>query len=169
MSKEKLFQEIIAEMAKDGNIKPSEYAILLEKGKSLGIGQSTLDLLIKMELAGQESIRLDKERFIQGDASAEFKTEYTFKSAITRGGSILTPDIITVSQYKVSYKKRNKNFINVDTICIPISKISSVEIDSSILGTKLIIKSFGAGKIEANKFTKSDSLKIKKLILERQK
>ena len=65
-------------------------------------------------------------------------------------------------------KKRNKYLINVDSISIPISKISSVELDSSLWGTDIIIKSVGAGEIIGKKFTKSDAKEIRRLIQEKQ-
>jgi len=40
MSKEKIFKELITVMAKVGNISPSEYEILLEKGKDLGFDKA---------------------------------------------------------------------------------------------------------------------------------
>lgn len=92
---------------------------------------------------------------------------HTFKSSIIRGGSILTPDIIIIEDDAVVYKKRNKYLINVDTITIPISKITSVELDTSLWGTDIIIKTQGMGKIVAKNFSKSDAKKIRNLILER--
>ncbi|MDD2413302.1 MAG: hypothetical protein PHR79_10370, partial [Bacteroidales bacterium] len=162
MSKEKIFKELIASMAEDDEISPSEYAILIEKGKDLGLEQRTVDLLIKLELAETSSHRFkdDKENdFVEPDQVEE----YVFKSAITRGGSILIPDRIVISDNTVTYKKRNKHLINVDSISIPISKISSVELDTSIWVTDIIIKSFGASEIVGRKFTKSEAKEIKRL------
>jgi len=51
MSKEKIFKELIAVIAKDGDVSSSEYSILLEKGKDLGFDKSTVDLLIKLEFS----------------------------------------------------------------------------------------------------------------------
>lgn len=101
------------------------------------------------------------------DSYAADEEEHTFRSAITRGGSVLTPDIITIAQNKVIYKKRNSYLINVDTISIPISKISSVELDTSLWGSDIIIQSYGGIQIIGKKFTKWDAQKIKSLILER--
>lgn len=36
MSRERVFKDLIAAMAKDGEISSSEYAMLIEKGKDLG-------------------------------------------------------------------------------------------------------------------------------------
>jgi len=168
MSKEKIFKELIAEMAKNGKVSSSGYEILLEKGKDLGFEKYTVDLLIKLELA--ESSECSFEDKNSNDISEHVANgEHIFKSAITRGGDVLTPDIIIVNENAVTYKKRNKYLINVDSITIPISKISSIEIDSGLWGTDIIIKSYGEGVIVGKKFTKSDAKEIKRLIQERQK
>jgi len=167
MSKEKIFKELIAEMAKDGEINSSEYTILLEKGNELGFDKNTVDLLIKLELADFAAENYCENNEHSPEAIEEGK--YKFTSAITRGGSVLTPDIIIVDNDSVTYKKRNKYLINVDTITVPISKISSVELDTSLWGTDIIIKTFGAGEIIGKKFTKSDAKEIRSLIQERQR
>ncbi|OFX24701.1 MAG: hypothetical protein A2033_09765 [Bacteroidetes bacterium GWA2_31_9] len=167
MSKESIFNELITEMAKDGEVSSSAYEILLEKGKDLGFDKNTVDLLIKLELAESSERSFDDEK--GNDVTEQIEDgEHIFKSAITRGGSVLTPDVIIVNDNAVTYKKRNKYLINVDSISILISKISSVELDSSLWGTDIIIKSVGAGEIIGKKFTKSDAKEIKRLIQERQ-
>jgi len=168
MSKEKLFKELIANMAEDGEITSSEYEILLEKGKDLGFDKKTVDLLIEMELSefSENSYSNDSE---SEENEIDDNETFTFKSAITRGGGILTPDIIIIDNDSVTYKKRNKYLINVDSITVLISKISSVELDTSLWGTDIIIKTFGAGEIIGTKFTKSDAKQIRKLIHERQR
>lgn len=168
MSKEKIFKELIAAMAKEGSVSASGYEILLEKGKDLGFDKNTVDLLIKLELAEPSARNYDhtKDTPAEEPAGAE---EHIFKSAITRGGSILTPDILIVSDTTVTYKKRNKYLINIDSITVPISRISSVELDTGLLGTDIIIKTYGTGEILCHKFTKSDAREIRKLIQERQK
>lgn len=168
MSKEKLFKELIANMAEDGEITSSEYEILLEKGKDLGFDKKTVDLLIEMELSDFSENSYSDNSESEENEIYENET-FTFKSAITRGGGILTPDIIIIDNDSVTYKKRNKYLINVDSISVPISKISSVELDTSLWGTDIIIKTFGAGEIIGNKFTKSDAKQIRKLIQERQR
>jgi len=167
MSKEKLFKELIAEMVKNGEITSSKYEILIETGKDLDFDSDTVDLLIKLELA-----KLSDRNFENNDSEDTSergdKDEFIFKSAITRGGRILTPDIIIIDNDSITYKRRNKYLINVDSISVSISKISSVELDTSLLGTDIIIKTFGAGEIIGKKFSKSDAKKIRKLIQERQ-
>ncbi len=87
-----------------------------------------------------------------------------FKSAVTRGGNIVLPEIITVTEQEVTWKKRNKILISSDSISIPITSISSVEIDTNIVGTTIKIKSNGQGEILGSNFTASDAKEIKRLI-----
>jgi len=168
MSKEKIFKELISEMKKNGDVSSTGYEILLEKGEDLGFDKNTVDLLIKLELADSSERSFDDEK--NNDIAEDVVDgEHIFKSAITRGGAVLTPDIIIINENTVTYKKRNKYLINVDSITIPISKISSIEIDSGLWGTDVIIKSYGEGEIVGKKFIKSDAKEIKRLIQERQK
>ncbi len=169
MSRERIFKELISEMAKDGDISPSEYSILLEKAKDLGISKNSLDLLIKLELESPANESFSVRPQAQTPSySSPLNQTFRFKSAITRGGGILTPDIIEIDSQTLTYKKRNKYLINVDSTTIPISKISSIELDTSLWGTDIIIKTYGAGVIKASKFTKSDALQIKKIIQQKQ-
>ncbi len=168
MSKESIFKELIVEMTKDGKISSSEYSILLEKGKDLGFNKNSIDLLIKLELA-EFSGNNYAENIGPETIENEGNGTYTFKSAITRGGRILTPDIIIIDSDSVSYKRRNKYLINVDSISVQISKISSIELDTSLLGTDIVIKTFGGAEIIGKKFSKSDAKEIRRLIQERQR
>lgn len=87
-----------------------------------------------------------------------------FKSAITRGGNAILPEFINVTDSEVAWKRRNKTLISSDSISIPIQAISSVEIDTSLIGTTIRIKSKGKGEILATDFTASDAKAIKRLI-----
>jgi hypothetical protein len=139
LSKEKIFKELIVKMAKEGDISSSEYAILLENGKDLGFDKSTVELLIKLEISDFSEDNYNEN--IESDlGETEDDGQYKFKSAITRGGGVLTPVIIVIDNESVTYKKRNKYLINVDSITIPITKISSVELDTSLWGTDIIKK-----------------------------
>lgn len=169
MSKEKLFKELISSMAKDGEVSPSEYELLIEKGNDLGFDRETIDLLIKMELEepSTDSYQNESDSGVDEDETEE-SGRFTFKSSFVRGGGILTPDVIIIDDDTVTYRKRNKYLINVDTVTVSISKISSVELNTSLLGTDIIIKTFGAGEIVGENFTKSDAKEIRRLIQERQ-
>lgn len=173
MSKEKIFQKLISQMTKDGEVSPAQYELLVEAAKDMGIDSESVDLLIKLKLSNpggrtyNSSVVPEKSKPLE-KSKPHTNVEHVFKSAITRGGSVLTPDAIVITNESVTYKKRNKYLINVDSLTIPIANISSVELDTSILGTDIIITSYGKGKIVCRKFTKSDAKKIRDLIQERQ-
>jgi hypothetical protein len=171
MSKINIFKDLITELNSSGELSPEHYELLLLQGKDLGLSKNAVDLMIEMNKK-TNSNQSENSNTINNPVSIENRNKsdeiFEFKSAITRGGNILTPDILIISSKTVTYKKRNKYLINVDTMSIPISKISSVSIDTSVLGTDIVIKSFGSGNIVVKKFTKTDALTIKKLIEERQ-
>jgi hypothetical protein len=87
-----------------------------------------------------------------------------FTAAITRGASPINPDTIEITDRFVVYKKRKIYLIGYDIISIPFSKISSLEINSSIIGSDITIKSFGEGTITAHSFTIQDAKEIRRLI-----
>lgn len=90
MSKEKIYKDLIAIMTKGGKISSSEYAILLEKGNDLGLDKATIDLLIKLELSDFSGDNYSDEAKVNNEMGEE-DNEYTFKSAITRGGYNIFP------------------------------------------------------------------------------
>ncbi|MFN8295484.1 MAG: hypothetical protein U0T69_04775 [Chitinophagales bacterium] len=91
-----------------------------------------------------------------------------FKNALSRGGNAILPETIIVTDSDVTWKKRNKTLISSDSISISISAISSVEIDTSIVGTTIRIKSNGQGEIIGSNFTATDAKDIKRLISQSQ-
>ena len=88
----------------------------------------------------------------------------TYSSSLLRGGNILTPDTVKLTNNAVVYKKRNKFLIGYDSITLPISKIASVEIVTGIISAEIVIKSFGSGEIRASNFSNSDAKEIKNYI-----
>jgi hypothetical protein len=156
------FKKLIVHFNKDGSISEQEYDILYAMGKELSIDKEAVDIIIKIQL-GATKEKNELNTITEKPEKKEFSV-HEFKSAITRGGSILTPDKIIIDQHTVTYEKRNKYLINVDTVSIPIQQISTVIIDTSILGTTIKIYSFGSGKIIVNKFTKVDAMSIKRII-----
>lgn len=89
---------------------------------------------------------------------------YKFKSAITRGGGILTPDVIEITKRSVTYLKRNKILIGKDSTSIPIKQVSSVSIDTTLLGTHISIVGRGKSQINCRNFAKRDAKEIKRVI-----
>lgn len=91
-----------------------------------------------------------------------------FKQSITRFGSILRPDSITITDTMFIWGKRDKNLISKDSKSFELHKITSVEIDSSLWGTDMIIRTLAGDKLKVEKFTLADAEEIKSLIEERQ-
>lgn len=170
MAKEQIFKDLLKVLVQGGPLNDAQYNILLEKGAEIGFNKQAVDLLIQLEQhdTGKQPTVQPAQIYSPEKPIAD-NNEYEFKSAVTRGGAVLTPDTIVVTADKVIYRKRNKFLINKDSITIPISRVSSVELDTSILGTDITIKSYGQGVITGSKFTKADALEIQRLIYERQK
>ncbi len=87
-----------------------------------------------------------------------------FKAAITRGANPINPDTIEITDRFAIFKKRRIYLIGYNSIMIPFSKISSVEINTGFIGTKIIIHSFGEDTITAHRFALKDAKQIKRLI-----
>jgi hypothetical protein len=87
-----------------------------------------------------------------------------FKGSIMRGASPINPDTIEITDRFVVFKKRKIYLIGYDSIMIPFSKISSVEISTGIIGTDITITSFGEETITAHRFSLNDAKEIKRLI-----
>ena len=161
MQKIGLYKQLISDFALDGEISNAEEYILLEKGKELGFSEQSINTMIQLELSNDNStsrINLNEHREL---ISSKI---YKFKSAITRLGPLLTPHIIEIIGTNLIYKKRNKYLINVDVTTIPISRIASIRIDTSLLGTDVIIESTGSDTIIAENFTKSDAKALQALV-----
>jgi len=90
-----------------------------------------------------------------------------FKAAITRGAIPVIRDIIEITDRFLIYRKRKIYIIGFDKVVTPLSKISSVELDSHIIGTDITIHSFGTGTITAHQFTLADANEIKSIIEKR--
>jgi len=89
-----------------------------------------------------------------------------FIASFLRGASPINPDMIEVIEQFVIYKKRRIYLIGYDSISMPFSKISSIEINTDIIGTNIIIHGFGLGTIEGHRFSLNDAKEIRRLIEE---
>lgn len=177
MSQEEIFKNLIASMAADGEISASEYAILIAKGKDLGLSKEVVDMLIQLEMSEHsddeyEEPRADYDKVFS--SSSLFSSDYqefptvTFKSAITRGGNIIRPDVLIINNDSVTLRKRNTYLINCDTTTLPLQNISAVTLNTSLLGTDIIITSYGGEKIIGRKFSKSDAEQVRDIINQRR-
>jgi putative NADH-flavin reductase len=88
-----------------------------------------------------------------------------FKSDIKRFGSILTPHIINLCDDFLIYKKRHKNLITYEIITISYADISSVSIINSLIGTDIVIETYGGKNIKAKNFSLESANKINELIM----
>ncbi|MGP8216762.1 MAG: hypothetical protein ACLQQ4_14450 [Bacteroidia bacterium] len=94
--------------------------------------------------------------------SLSSKAEFT--SSVTRGGDVINPDKIIIDAGIVTWKKRSKILISGESVSIPIDKVSSVDLSTGVVGTDILISSYGNKSIHAKDFTKSDAQKIKNLL-----
>lgn len=96
---------------------------------------------------------------------AAINMNFEFSSSVTRGGNILTPEKIIISDLLITWKKRNKYLIGFDSISITRDKISSVEVQNKIWGADIIVTCNGLSKIMAKNFTVADVKKIKEILI----
>lgn len=79
-------------------------------------------------------------------------------------GNRMFPCLIQMDEYSVTYKI--PGLFNGKETTIPMSRISSVDIETPLIGfSTIIIETTGEGKIRANGFTKSEVKEIKGFIL----
>lgn len=90
--------------------------------------------------------------------------ERVFKTATTRSGNLLTPDVITVTDRFVYWEKRNTYLIGKESKTIPVDKISTIDIHNKGFGTDVTINSNGEGVIYVHDLTISDARELKGLI-----
>ncbi len=90
---------------------------------------------------------------------------FEFSSKILVGGSILTPDKLQLNQNMVTYQKRNKYLIGVDSVSLKYKDISSVRIDRKLINCNIIISGRGSREIVARNFYIGDAKRIKEIIL----
>ena len=89
-----------------------------------------------------------------------------FSSQWIRGGYWLTPYVIEITDTHVKFEKRTKWLVNKEESSIRLDKISCINIKPSIIGTDIIIESFGEGIITVKNFSLVDARRIKQIIEE---
>jgi hypothetical protein len=88
---------------------------------------------------------------------------HSFKSSVTRGGDAIFPEHIYVDDKEVSWEKKTGVF-SKDSKTIPMKNITQIDIETSLIGANIKIRSKGFGFIQGENFTKSDVKEIKSLI-----
>jgi RNA binding exosome subunit len=89
---------------------------------------------------------------------------YRFTSDVTRLGPILTPYVLEIDDNYIRYSKRNKNLLNKDKITMAIDTVTSVEVNTSLLGTTIVINGFNDNPIVVKKFNIQDAYRIQEII-----
>ena len=97
------------------------------------------------------------------------KTMKKFMSQIMRGGYWLTPYVIEINDTHVMYSKRTIWLVNRAETSIELNRVSCVNTYPSIIGTDVLIESYGEGSIHAKNFSLDDAKEIKKIIEGHQK
>lgn len=87
-----------------------------------------------------------------------------FTSDISRMGPVLTPYVLEITDEFVIFTKRNKNLFNKDRMTIDIKNIGATRINTSILGTTLIISSIGGEDIVIKKMNLKDAQEAESII-----
>lgn len=93
---------------------------------------------------------------------------YKFTSDITRFGPILTPYVLEINDDYIRYSKRNKNLLNKDKKSMAIDQISEIEVNSSLLGTNLIIRGYGESQIIIKRMNIQDAYAAQEIINEQR-
>jgi len=121
----------------------------------------------------EERERKEREAIEQEEREKEEKAKqeqedskigsHEFKSSITRGGDAIFPEHIYVDDNEVTWEKKTGIF-SKDSKTIPMKNITQIDIETSLIGAKIKIRSKGFGFIQGENFTKSDVKEIKSLI-----
>lgn len=88
----------------------------------------------------------------------------SFSSRFILGGSLLTPDRVTITANELIYRKRNRHFIGVDEIAIPFKRISSIELDRRLISTTIIVYTMGNEIVNLPNFSIGDAKKIREVL-----
>jgi hypothetical protein len=93
---------------------------------------------------------------------------FHFKSSISRGGDAIWPEHIYINGFEVKWEKKVSLFSKEST-SIPIKEVTQIEIETSLIGSKIRIFSRGSGSIFGENFSKADVREIKRIIGKIQK
>lgn len=94
--------------------------------------------------------------------------EYQSKSSFTRGGNIITPEHLSIDDKYVRWRKNmgiSRLFMASTNITVLRSKIVGIEVVNKIIGSDIIISTFGDITIRATCFTAEDAKQIRDILL----
>jgi len=117
----------------------------------------------RKEREALEQEEREKEEKVRQEQEDSKIGSHEFKSSITRGGDAIFPEHIYVDDNEVTWEKKTGVF-SKDSKTIPIKNITQIDIETSLIGAKIKIRSKGFGFIQGENFTKSDVKEIKSLI-----
>ncbi len=117
----------------------------------------------RKEREAEEQEESEKEEKIKQEQKDSKIGSHEFKSSITRGGDAIFPEHIYVDDNEVTWEKKTGVF-SKDSKTIPIKNITQIDIETSLIGAKIKIRSKGFGFIQGENFTKSDVKEMKSLI-----
>jgi uncharacterized membrane protein YdbT with pleckstrin-like domain len=88
----------------------------------------------------------------------------TYRASRLSEGNKIFPCVIHIEEQAVTFKV--PGFFNGKETTIPMSRISSVDIETPLIGySTIIIETTGEGSVRAHGFTKSEVKEMKKAIL----
>ncbi len=117
----------------------------------------------RKEREAEEEEEREKEEKVKQEQKDSKIGSHEFKSSITRGGDAIFPEHIYVDDNEVTWEKKTGVF-SKDSKTIPMKNITQIDIETSLIGAKIKIRSKGFGFIQGENFTKSDVKEIKSLI-----
>ena len=91
-----------------------------------------------------------------------FKSHY-FLRCLRGDYNPLTPNILTIDESQIEFKKRNWYLISSDTENLSFQKITGVSVDKHIFGATVTIKSAGNDSIYVSGFWKKKADEIKRI------
>lgn len=101
--------------------------------------------------------------------SSDKSDEIIFKSAFTRGGSIIVPETLIFDNDKVTWVKNHGLdylYLNKTTTTITYKNVVGINVERNIIGCNIQIIGKGFQSIYARNFTNDDATKIELIINE---
>ena len=123
----------------------------------------------RKEREAEEQEESEKEEKVTQEQSDSKIGEHHFTNDWKRGGNVLLQEHIYVNYDEVTWEKKKTVLFGKDSTTIPIDKVSQVELETSLIGTDIIIRGKGFGQIRGTNCKKSDAKKIESLILKAQR
>jgi len=88
-----------------------------------------------------------------------------FTSHVSRLGSLLRPDTITITDTHVIHHKRNGNLITDTEVSVPRDKIAGIKIHNKLVGSEIIIYGYSANTfIQCEGFTQIEAKLIQVIV-----